>query len=260
MMMQAQIERREFCHQGLRLSFLDTGGSDRALVALHAHWMEASTYAPLAAALTPSWRVIALDQRGHGFSDHAKSYSRNDYLGDLSALLDHLKMDSVVLLGNSLGGVNAYQFAARMPRRVKALIVEDIGVTVDVDTSFTLAWAGTYRSRKMLAERIGPRLFPYLQESLRRTPGGWRLAFEPREMLASQLEINGDHWEDWLASRCPALVIRGRQSRVTVESEIHAMASRRPETRLVRLDGGHVVHQDNPGGFLDTVREFLDEL
>lgn len=46
------------------------------LIALHAHWMEGSTYLPLAGALYPEWRLVALDQRGHGYSGHAQTYSR----------------------------------------------------------------------------------------------------------------------------------------------------------------------------------------
>jgi pimeloyl-ACP methyl ester carboxylesterase len=38
------------------------------------------------------------------------------------------------------------------------------------------------------------------------------------------------------------------------------MASRRPNTRLLILDGGHVVHADNPEGFVKVVKEFLDEI
>jgi len=254
------MKRNQFHHDGLTLSYLDAGGDGHALIALHAHWMEAITYTSLAAVLAPSWRVIALDQRGHGYSDHAQSHTRDDYLGDLAALFEHLEIDKAVLLGNSLGGVNAYQFAARHPERVKALVIEDIGVVLDTDTSFTLAWGGTFPHREALAERIGERLLPYLQDSFRQTSGGWQLAFDPQELIASQLHLNGDHWADWLASSCPALLIRGRESRLTAEPQIEEMVARRPNTRLVTLDGGHVVHQDNPNGFADAVQEFLYDL
>ena len=251
------MKRDRFQRDGLTLSYLDAGGDGQALIALHAHWMEAVTYTQLGAALAPSWRVRALDQRGHGDSDHAPSYAREDYLGDLLAFLDHLGLDTAVLLGNSLGGANAYQFAARCPDRVRALVIEDIGVVVDADTSFTLAWSGTFPSRESLAERIGERFLPYLRDSFRRTPEGWRLAFDPRELITSQHQLHGDYWADWLASSCPALLIRGRDSRVTMSAQLEEMAVRRLNTRLVSLNGGHVVHQDDPAGFADAVREFL---
>ena len=79
------MQRKSYYHDGLTLSYLDSGGSERALVGPHAHMMTASTFESLAAALVPEWRVIALDQRGHGHSDHAANYTRNDYVGDIEA-------------------------------------------------------------------------------------------------------------------------------------------------------------------------------
>ena len=140
------MQRHNFQHDGLNLSYLDTGGVDETLVALHSHWMEGQTFDSLAAALAPGWRVIALDQRGHGYSGHAATYMREDYLGDIDALLAHLGISRTVLLGNSLGGVNAYQFAARHPDRVRALIVEDIGTVIGDDTSFALSWSGVFKT------------------------------------------------------------------------------------------------------------------
>src|ERR1700730_891727 len=126
------MQRHNFQHDGLNLSYLDNGGVDETLVALHSHWMEGQTFASLAAALASGWPVIALDQRGHGYSGHASTYMREDYWGDLDVLFAHLGISRAVLLGNSLGGVNAYQFAARHPDYVRALIVEDIGAVVGV--------------------------------------------------------------------------------------------------------------------------------
>ena len=254
------MDRQQFAHNGLTFSYLDAGGAGQPLIALHAHWMEGETYAPLAAALAPAWRVIALDQRGHGHSDHTPTYTRNDYLGDLKALFAHLGLNEAVLLGNSLGGVNAYQFAAHYPDLVRALIIEDIGAELHDDTSVALAWAGTFPTAEALAERIGPRLAPALRDSFRQTPDGWRLAFDPHDMVESQSHINGDHWDDWLATDCPALLIRGRESRVTTADHIAQMAARRPHTRLQTLEGGHVVHRDNPTAFTAAVQAFLDTL
>lgn len=254
-----EIQRRAFEAEGLTLSYLDAG-QGRPLVALHAHWMEAATFTPLAAALAPDWRVIALDQRGHGFSEHSETYSRDDYLGDIEALFGHLGLTSAVLLGNSLGGANAYQFAARNPDRVAALIIEDIGVEIHADTSFALPWAGVFPTRAALEDKIGARLVPALSPSIRETAVGWQLAFDPHDTDASQSELNGDHWADWVASSCPALIVRGRESRVTNLAQLEKMAARRPNTTLVELDGCHAVHFDNPEGFVDAVRAFLDGL
>jgi esterase len=252
------MNRSNFRHDGLTLSYLDSGGELPVTIALHAHWMEGATFSPLAEAIGSEWRLIALDQRGHGDSDHAQSYTREDYLGDLEALFRHLGLPHAVLLGNSLGGVNAYQFAASHPQWVRALVIEDMGVEVPGDLPPMLSWAGTFAKREELEKAIGSRLLPYLQDSFRPTTGGcWRLAFEPRDMLLSQASLAGNHWSDWLATDCPALVIRGTESRVTTAAHVAQMAERRAHTQLCTLEGGHVVHQDNPPAFAAAVRSFL---
>ena len=196
-------------------------------------------------------------QRGHGYSDHPPTYTRADYIYDIEALFEHLGLKEAVVLGNSLGGVNAYQFAARHPDQVKALIIEDVGVEVSTDISFALPWAGPFASREALVERIGPRLAPYLEDSFRHNRRGWHLAFDPQDMVVSQSFLNGDHWKDWLATTCPALVIRGSDSKVTDADQMEEMAARRPNTSLRTLGGGHVVHVDNPVGFTEAVKTFL---
>jgi esterase len=256
--MHMSMERRNFESGSLTLSYLDAGGKGEPIIGLHAHWMEAQTFMPLADSLKP-WRVIALDQRGHGYSDHASSYTRDDYLRDLAALYAHLGLRRAILLGNSLGGVNAYQFAARHPDRVRALVIEDIGAVVKDDISFVLKWTGTFEARQQLEEVVGPRFLPYLKDSFREGPDGWRLAFDPKEMLESQRCLLGDHWKDWLGSCCPALLIRGEESRVTSQAHLEEMTARRPNTICRHLPGGHVVHLDSPEAFTHAVRDLLVE-
>jgi pimeloyl-ACP methyl ester carboxylesterase len=79
-------------------------------------------------------------------------------------------------------------------------------------------------------------------------------------MVQSQTYLNGNHWAEWLASTCPALLIQGEDSRVTTQEHVEEMVERRTDTRLRVLSGGHVVHFDNPKGFNVAVLEFLEQL
>ncbi|MFK0220947.1 alpha/beta fold hydrolase [Streptomyces vinaceus] len=81
-------ERAAALVAGRRLSFLDFGGPGRPLLALHGHFAEGRTFTRLARELGGSWRVIALDQRGHGYSDRPADFSRTGYVGDAAAVLD----------------------------------------------------------------------------------------------------------------------------------------------------------------------------
>ncbi|WP_409240367.1 alpha/beta fold hydrolase [Streptomyces sp. PA5.6] len=244
---------------GRRLSFLDFGGPGRPLLALHGHFGDGRTFAHLAWELRDSWQIIALDQRGHGLSDRSSDFSRTGYVEDAAAVLEHLGFHGAAVLGHSLGGVNAYQLAAWFPALVDALIVEDIGAEVDGDLSFSLSWPHRAPTRAELLEELGASA-KYLIGAVREYPDGWSLAFDPKDMNTSQQQLNGDHWSDWLASDCPALLVRG--SRSTVLSEEHAkdMAARRPHTRLIELPTGHAVHETVPHEFAAAVNGFLSSL
>lgn len=255
------MQRKNFLNNNLTLSWLDAGGARPLVIALHAHWMEATTFRRLATDLIDGWRVVALDQRGHGHSGPAATYTRQDYLSDLEQFFAELRVSApVILLGNSLGGINALQFAAKHPDLVRALVLEDISVEVNTDIGFVRAWSGEFPTREALAERIGPRLLPYLEDSFRESLDGWRLAFDPEDMVRSQESLKGHYWDEWLSTTCPALMIRGRDSRVTTRGQLEEMARRHHNTVLIELEGGHIVHQDSPDAFAAELRSFLQSL
>lgn len=253
--------RAELYLDGRRLSYLDFGGAGQPLLALHGHLDQGLMWGGLAAALAPQWRVIAPDQRGHGESDRAADYSRDGYVADLAALLQHLNVLPVVALGHSLGGLNAYQLAARHPRLVRALIVEEIGAVLSGPSRLEFLLATPYEAanRGDLVDGLGS-AGPMFADRLRQLPDGtWRLPFHPEDMVASERANWGDHWADWLASDCPALLIAGENSPIT-SGQGRAMAERRPRTRLVQLHGDHFVHTQDPDNFLGAIRDFLGAL
>jgi pimeloyl-ACP methyl ester carboxylesterase len=66
-------------------------------------------------------QVVAVDHRGHGRSDKPKQgYSIQEHASDVLAVLDALKIDKAVLVGNSIGGMIAMQFTLDHPDRVLA--------------------------------------------------------------------------------------------------------------------------------------------
>lgn len=252
------MKRHSFTHDGLTLSYLDHGGDGVPLIALHAYWMEAGTYADLAEALAPGWRVIALDQRGHGHSDPTDDLSWDAFISDLAAFLDQLQIDApVVIAGNSLGGTVAFRYAARHPEKVRALIVEESPAVEDGDLDFMHQWAGVYPTREALEAKIGERLAWSVEPSFRETPQGWTLSFSPNVFANAKQGLNGDFWKDWMATQCPVLLIQGSQSRAVDGTVLQQMAVKRPNTTLATFDAGHVVHHDMPKAFAEAVRSFL---
>lgn len=75
-------------------------------------------------------RVLAPDLRGYGLSDCPRdvgAYSLDNLRGDVLALLDHLQIDRVDLVGHDWGGIIAWQIAALAPERVRRLVVLSTG-------------------------------------------------------------------------------------------------------------------------------------
>ncbi|GHC75473.1 alpha/beta fold hydrolase [Streptomyces cinnamoneus] len=255
--------RSELSINGRRLSYLDFGGTGRPLVALHGHLSEGATFAHLAAALGPEWRLIAPDQRGQGESDRTPDYSREGYLADLEALLDHLGLEETVLLGHSLGAINAYQFAARHPERVSALVNAEGPASLGLDGSNPFGFLKNlpYQAptREALIEGLGPAA-PFFADRLRENAdGSWRLPFHPQDMYRSEDQVHGDHWADWTATSCPALLVRGAKGVIPAE-QAAAMVDRRSGTVAIELDADHLVYTAAPDAFATAVRDFLDTL
>ncbi|MFG2987971.1 alpha/beta fold hydrolase [Streptomyces sp. NPDC048257] len=246
---------------GRSLSYLDFGGVGRPLLALHGHLSEGASFAALADALGPGWRVIAPDQRGHGDSDRADGYTRAGYVADLRALVDHLGLDRFTVLGHSLGAINASHLAAELPERVDALINLDTAAFIPAQDAsplaFVLALPYSAATREELLHALGPAA-PMLGGALRPLPqGGWRLPFHPQDTVASETAVHGDHWKQWLATSCPALLLHGTSSQVLTAEHAAEMTTRRHRTTYAPLDADHFLQLRDPEGVHAAVQTFL---
>ncbi|MEU7554963.1 alpha/beta hydrolase [Streptomyces sp. NPDC044571] len=249
------------------LSYLDFGGPGRPLLALHGGLSEGMAFAGLAEALGDEWRVIAPDQRGHGSSDRAADYTRAGYVADAVALLDHLGLDApVAVLGYSLGGLNAVHLAAAHSDRVGALIDVDSAVEISPAGHEWMAFLHTMRytapTREELLDAAGPVGAQFVEPALRPLPDGqgWRLPFHPQDMLNSVESCRGDHWDAWLGSTCPALLVHGTRSAALPQAQADAMVARRPGTAYAPLDGDHFLPFTHPEEFHKAVGAFLAAL
>ena len=112
------------------LHYLEWGGRNResTLLLLHGIGDNAHIWDVFAREARRSFRVIALDQRGHGSSETPvpPAYTCEDYVADLAGFIDLLHLDRVILLGHSMGALHATAYAARNPKIVSALVHVDI--------------------------------------------------------------------------------------------------------------------------------------
>ena len=110
---------------GVRLQYLDWGGSGEPLVLIHRLGDTPHYFDDLAPALRDRWRVVAYARRGHGRSEARAPYDADTLAEDLRQLLDALGLGAVHLAGWSLGGRELTRFAELHPTRVRTLIYLD---------------------------------------------------------------------------------------------------------------------------------------
>ena len=111
---------------GVQINLATWQGNAGPILCVHGITANCRCWDVLAEALTPDYRVIAMDLRGRGQSEKPSTgYSLDYHLRDINSLLDDLQLERAVIMGHSLGAFIALAFAAQYPERTDRLILVD---------------------------------------------------------------------------------------------------------------------------------------
>jgi pimeloyl-ACP methyl ester carboxylesterase len=231
----------------------------------NAHWWDH---------LAPEWarthRVVALDFRGHGDSDHPEDHYTGAFQDDLDALLSWLGTQRVVLVGHSMGAHVALDHAARCPTtRGLVLIDPSRGSSGGSRRRARLAlrFKRSYSSRETAIDRF--RFLPpseHVTEALRTSIAAASVRAEPDGRFGYKFDPG---WfglpprtpPDPSKVACPALVVRGSESALLSADGARAFAEELPGAALVEIEGaGHHVLLDRPDALARAVAQYLEGL
>jgi pimeloyl-ACP methyl ester carboxylesterase len=178
------------------------------------------------------YRTIALDLRGHGESDKPHdpaAYGRDRMTGDITALMDHLALGPVILMGYSMGAHLSLRLALDAPGRVDRLILGGVGGRLITGSppaagSMTMAEALATEDPEVIADPLlrGFRLFAEQQ-------GEDRLALAACSQ-GGGAPVVGD---DLARLRAPTLVVAGALD--TLAGDPHALAETIADAKGVTL-------------------------
>ena len=116
---------------GLRLRY-EEHGTGEPLILLHGGIGTGEMFTPLLPELGAGRRVIAVDLQGHGGTADVDRPLRADLMADdIAALLDHLGLEQVDVMGYSLGGLVALRTAIQHPARIRRLVLVSVGFARD---------------------------------------------------------------------------------------------------------------------------------
>ena len=114
----------------MRFHYLEWGAPDAPpIVLLHGGHQSAHSWDLVSLHLAQRYRVLALDQRGHGDSEWARDveYSNHAMSLDAEAFIDAMGLRRPILIGHSMGGRNSMLLTRRDPSRLRALVIVDVG-------------------------------------------------------------------------------------------------------------------------------------
>jgi pimeloyl-ACP methyl ester carboxylesterase len=259
---------------GLTFHYADWDGGGPPVVMLHGLSGHARTWDHTAAALSDRYRVLALDQRGHGDSEWAPKYGLGPMSEDLLGFLDAAGLPDVTLIGLSMGGLVSFVFAAAYPERVARMVIMDIGPEIapagSANVATSLAANDIFKSEDEAfaqARAANPRpadgtLRHRVRHNLRPLPDG-TLTFKYDRELRRNPRALFDHtpaqlWQAWRALSCPVLLVRGAESDVLAADTAQRMLAENPNVSFSSIpDCGHSITLDSPDGLLEVISPWL---
>jgi pimeloyl-ACP methyl ester carboxylesterase len=259
---------------GPNIHVLDWGGQGPPAVLLHGGSLTAHTWDYVAVALRADFRLVALDMRGHGASDWADDYSIESYATDLVAVIDGLGIERTRLVGMSLGGTVACEFALRHPDRTESLAMVDVtSRPVFAATARMRSFMMDFRDAATVDEVVemalavspnsDPQRLHYRMRALLKRGDDGRLVWKcdrryrrPSDYAALLKHLAG--FEARVPEMAaPFLLARGGESLVVSEDAAHHFTAYFPDGRWINIKGvGHNVQEDNPRDLADALRAF----
>ncbi|WP_116077037.1 alpha/beta fold hydrolase [Asanoa ferruginea] len=260
------MTRRQVRRDGVTLSYLDGGTGDDVIVLLHGLAGSGQEMAPTAEALIPDYRVIAMDQRGHGHSTRRPTdLSRRAYVEDVVAVVEKVSSDGpVTIVGQSMGGHTAMLFAAWHADLVHRLVLLEAGVGGGEDDyparlgDWFASWPVPFADLESATDFLGstPIAQAWLRDLDRRTDGLWP-RFEPEVMRATIAAVaDSARWDEWQRIKVPTLLVQGENGTMAA-TEVQRMLSLRPDvSHVVIPDAGHDAHLEQPAAWVHALRTF----
>ena len=222
----------------------------------------------LIANFTERFALVRYDQRGHGLSDCPPGpYTLHDHTDDLAGLLAQLQAPPAILIGVSVGGLIALDFAHQYPERVRALVLCDTGAKIG--TAAYWAERSTAVRQGGLAPLAPMILARWFSSTFAATaPAAYRgyanmLTRTPIEGYAATCDALRDADLRDVVQRIniPALVLCGEEDLATPPSLGRELAAALPNAHFALIPkAGHLPSLEQPQAVAVAIQHFLEEL
>jgi pimeloyl-ACP methyl ester carboxylesterase len=276
----AEADSRFLDVNGVNVHYKIYGQGEPVFILLHGFGASLFSWREVTAPLAEYGTIVAYDRPAFGLTERPwvwegeTPYSQESQVELVVGLMDALRMERAILVGNSAGGTISMLTALKYPQRIQSLILVDPAVYAGGGAP---AWIrpllGTPQMRHLgplFARQIQVR-GPELVELAWHNPG----KITPEIMEGYQKPLRAENWDRALweltsASResnleerlgefnLPVLVITGDDDRIVPTEPSVRLAGEIPNAQLVVTPQcGHVPHEECPDAFLQAIIEFL---
>jgi esterase len=243
--------------------------NSQSLIILHGLFGSSDNWLTLGKRFAQYFHVFIIDQRNHGQSFQSKDFNYKLMADDLVDFFIEKKLNSAHILGHSMGGKTAMEFAINNAQLVDRLIIGDIGPKAYAPHHQTILKGLfsinllTLQSRKEADEilsnfipEIGTRQF--LLKNLTRKSGGfeWKINLDG---IAKNIEEVGQGINQNSHFSGPCLFIRGGNSDYILDGDFNQIHSIFKNSKIETISNtGHWLHAEQPEQFLTLSMEFLN--
>ncbi len=254
----------------MKLFFRQTGETGPALIILHGIFGSADNWLTVAKLLSERFRVFTLDQRNHGRSPHSDEFDYQVMAADLAEFIDDQRLEAPVVIGHSMGGKTAMQFAINYPAAWSKLVVVDIAPkfypihhaqilaglnAIDLRTLKTRQEAEALLSRYEADPGVRQFLLKNLYRDAATGQFGWRLNLH---VLTRDIHLVGSELTGLRITTKPALFLRGSESGYILPDDERDIRRIFPNAQIETIAGaGHWVQADQPEAFVEAVEHFI---
>ncbi|MDB6066702.1 MAG: alpha/beta hydrolase [Pedosphaera sp.] len=252
----------------MQLNF-QTYGTGFPLIVLHGMFGSLDNWQPISRKLGESFQVFALDLRNHGRSPHSDAISYPLMAEDLREFMAAHNLSRAHVMGHSMGGKTAMQFALLHPEQVEKLVVVDIAPKAYPPWNMPIIEAllaldlRSFGHRPEIEAALAPAipsltLRQFLLKSLTRDESGafvWKINLDA---LQRNYPLLNQRIGDGQTFAGPVLFIRGGRSEYIEETDRALIEAQFPHAEMTTIAGaGHWVHAEAPDEFVRIVKDFL---
>jgi pimeloyl-ACP methyl ester carboxylesterase len=256
----------------MNLNYKKFGESGKVVVILHGLFGMLDNWQLIGKQLAKKYQVYLIDQRNHGKSEHSLKFDYFAMADDLSDFLEEKQLDNIYLIGHSMGGKTAMQFACEYNDSVEKLVVVDIApkdyppnhqvifdafFAVDIEKISTRKEAENILSQYLKDKSVIQFLLKNLSRQKDKT---YRWKCNLDAIYRNYHEIIGNSLSHFDTFEHDTLFVKGEKSEryIVLDDDVALIKHHFPKAKITTInDAGHWIHAEQPKIFLEKLESFL---